>query len=369
MRARPSPPLHVALAVAVVSCHPVPAPSATAATAQSAAAPTLPPPGSRTEDEQNTISVFRAAAPSAVFVTQQQLVTDPMAGGTTEVPIGSGSGFIWDVKGHVVTNFHVVDGAKRLTVTLQDQRTYPAVVVGVEPRKDIAVVRVDVPTGRLQPIARYQAAPPLEVGQKVIAIGNPFGLDHTLTSGIISALGREVNGIGGVAIRDMIQTDAAINPGNSGGPLLDSSGRLIGMNTMILSRSGAWAGIGFAVPIATIDKIVPQLIKSGRVEQIGLGVRIDPRQRLERQLGLRGVVVLDVLPGSPAERAGLRGVRSNGGDYVIGDVIVGVDGSPVTTYDDLYRLLDGRHAGEIVTVQVVSGDQPRELKLPLVVVE
>lgn len=211
-----------------------PSPSASVATP----AP-LPPlsPDARTEDEKNTIAVFARAARSCVFVTQHQMVVDYFAGSAHDEPAGSGSGFIWDETGHVVTNFHVVVNARSLTVTLHDQRTFPARVVGTEPRKDIAVLKIDAPADALSAISRHQGRVDLEVGQKVIAIGNPFGLDQTLTTGVISALGRQVDGIGGVKIREMVQTDAAINPGNSGGPLLDSTGRLIGMNTMIFRRA------------------------------------------------------------------------------------------------------------------------------------
>jgi S1-C subfamily serine protease len=203
----------------------------------------------------------------------------------------------------------------------------------------------------------------------VIAIGNPFGLDHTLTTGIISALGREVQGIGGVGIRDMIQTDAAINPGNSGGPLLDSGGKLIGMNTMIFSRSGAWAGIGFAVPASTISRIVPQIIKTGRAEQVGLGVQIDPLQRLERRLGIRGVIVLSTIVGTPAERAGMRGITRGPRGVNLGDVIVGIDETRVNDYDDLYNALDTRKQGDKAKVRVARDDKVVELTIELMLVK
>ncbi len=336
---------------------PQPRPSDSARVGAVTPAPPPPPLDSelRTEDERNTITVFRQTSPSAVFVTQKQIVLDWLAGRATEVPAGAGTGFVWDTEGHVVTNFHVVAGARALTVTLQDQKTYPATLVGTEPRKDIAVISIQAPRGALTPVALPDQGKKLEVGQKVIAIGNPFGLDHTLTTGVVSALGREVQGVGGVSIRDMIQTDAAINPGNSGGPLLDSSGRLIGMNTMIFSKSGAWAGIGFAVPVDTIRRIVPQLIRLGRVEQVGLGVRIDPQRRLERRLGLAGVIVLEVIAGTPAEKAGLRGVQQLADRFSLGDVIVGIGDSKVEDYDDLYNALDGKKPREKVSVRVAWG--------------
>jgi S1-C subfamily serine protease len=321
----------------------------------------------RTEDEQNTIDVFRRSADAAVFVTQHQLVVDYFRGRALEVPAGSGSGFVWDKKGHIVTNFHVIQNAKKLIVTLHDQKSFPAEVVGAEPRKDIAVLRIKAPSESLVPITPPRANATVEVGEKVIAIGNPFGLDQTLTTGVVSALGREVDGIGGVTIREMIQTDAAINPGNSGGPLLDSGGCLIGMNTMIYSRSGASAGIGFAVPASAITRVVPQIIRTGRAEQVGIGVEIDPSQRLERHFGIRGVVVLQVTPGSPAERAGLRGIRRLPTGLELGDVIVGIAGQPIQDYDDLYNTLDQHRAGEKVAFKLVRDGNPLEKNIELIV--
>jgi S1-C subfamily serine protease len=346
-----------------------PSPPVTIATVpgQSSATP-IPPltPGARTEDERNTIAVFRNVAASTVFVTQKRTVVDYFAGTTEEVPAGSGSGFVWDDAGHIVTNFHVVKDAEALTVTFQGQQVFPAKVVGVEPRKDVAVLFVEAPAALLKPV-RYERHVDLEVGQKAVAIGNPFGLDHSLTTGIISAVGRQVQGIGGVTIRDMIQTDAAINPGNSGGPLLDSSGELIGMNTMIFSKSGSSAGIGFAVPVGTIARVVPQIIKSGRAEQLGLGINVDPAARIERRAGIRGVVVIAAPEGSQAEKAGLRGVSQTLGGITLGDVIVGVDAQKVDNYDDLYNVLDAHHAGDKVDVKVRRGDKIESVRLEVLV--
>jgi S1-C subfamily serine protease len=231
------------------------------------------------------------------------------------------------------------------------------------------VLKIDTNGLTLHPIQLPDASHKLEVGQKVIAIGNPFGLDHTVTTGIVSALGREVDGAGGVSIRDMIQTDAAINPGNSGGPLLDSAGRLIGVNTVIYSKSGAWAGIGFAVPVDVVRRVVPQLIKTGKVETVGLGIRIDPNQRLERRAGVRGVVVIGVLPGSAAEKAGLSGIRQTPQGILLGDVIVGVDGKKVSDYDDLYNALDGKSPGSKAKIQVLRGKKVHDVEMELQVVE
>ena len=344
-------------------------PSPSAAT--TSAGFSLPPlsPDARTEDEQNTIAVFARTSRSCVFVTQHQIVVDYFAGGAHDVPAGSGSGFIWDDSGHIVTNFHVIVNAPSLTVTLHDQRTFPARVVGTEPRKDIAVLKIDAPAEALLAINRHRARVELEVGQKVIAIGNPFGLDQTLTTGVISALGRQVEGIGGVKIRELIQTDAAINPGNSGGPLLDSTGRLIGMNTMIYSKSGTSAGIGFAVPANTIARVVPQLIKLGHVEQVGIGIDIDPAQRLERRLGIRGVVVIAAHPQGPAAAAGIKGLNRTLSGIELGDVIVGIDGKPIENYDDLYNALDTRKPDETIKLTVVREDHKVELSIKLVMLQ
>ncbi|MFO0566034.1 MAG: trypsin-like peptidase domain-containing protein [Polyangiaceae bacterium] len=352
-----------------------PPPPATASSSAAPPAASAPPPvvhvpkDLKTEDEKNTIEVFQRAAPTTVFVTQKQLVVDWLQGKAMEVPSGAGTGFIWDDRGHIVTNFHVVLDARSLSVTLQDQKVYAARVVGTEPRKDIAVLKIDAPKSALRPVELPPPEHKLEVGQKVIAIGNPFGLDHTLTTGVVSALGRSVDGVGGVSIRDMVQTDAAINPGNSGGPLLDSSGRLIGMNTMIFSKSGGSTGIGFAVPVETIRRVVPQLVEKGRVDQVGFGIRIDPQQRLERRFRIAGVVVLEVVPGSPAERSGVRGLTQNDQGITLGDVIVGVGDQRVRSYDDLYNILDKKKAGERVKVKVQRGSEEVDLSLELVIVQ
>lgn len=344
---------------------------ATASSTVAAAAQTIPqtalalPAGSRTEDERNTIAIFQKAAKACVYVTQRQVVTDFLGRGAHDVAAGSGSGFIWDAEGHIVTNFHVIANAQRLTVTLHDQQTFVASVVGVEPRKDIAVLKIDAPKELLVPIDHSLGQFGLQVGQKVVAIGNPFGLDQTLTTGVISALGRQVDGIGGVKIREMVQTDAAINPGNSGGPLLDSSGRLIGMNTMIFSQSGSSAGIGFAVPAEAIGRVVPQLIKNGRVEQVGLGVEIDPQQRIERRLDLRGLVIISTIPGSSAEKSGIVGLARTPRGIQLGDILVAIDGKPVNAYDDLYAILDGRRPGEKVKVKFLRERKTLELELTL----
>jgi S1-C subfamily serine protease len=323
-------------------------------------------PDAKTQDEENSISVFEAVGPATVFVTNKRIVVDRFARRPVEVESGTGSGFIWDRKGHVVTNAHVVHRARTLSVTLHDHRTFDAVLVGIEPRKDIAVLSLVKGPTDLTPVA-VERGLALSVGQKTLAIGNPFGLDHTLTTGVISALGRSVPGEGGVALRDMIQTDAAINPGNSGGPLLDSRGRLIGMNTAIYSRSGASAGIGFAVPVSAIARIVPQLITKGKADQIGVGVVIDPEQRLERRYRISGVLVLQVSEGGPAAKAGLRGSSVTRDGITFGDVIVGVDDEAVKTYDDLYHLLDAHRPGDQVKLWILRGKNRMSVDIGLVV--
>ena len=291
---------------------------------------------------------------------------------TVEVPAGAGTGFIWDAEGHIVTNCHVALAdctrgipPRKLSVTLYDQKTYDATVIGSDPYKDVAVLKIS-PTDKLVPIRRVPEGNSIRVGQKAIAIGNPFGLDHTLTVGVISAMGREVKGIGGVTIRDMVQTDAAINPGNSGGPLLDSQGQLIGMNTMIFSNSGSSAGIGFAVPHSIIERVVPQIIENGRPTRVGLGVSILNDEAASR-LGVDGVVVDRVGPTSPASKAGLRSATRSSTGWTI-DVIVGVDGERVKSYDDLYNALEAKAAGEKVSLSVlrVPGDEVITIETELV---
>ena len=316
-----------------------------------AAAPALPA-GALSADEENTISVFREAAPAVVFVTnvalEQNQRMDEFA-----VPQGAGSGFIWDKQGHVVTNYHVVQGGDAFLVTFDDQTQVQAKLVGTDANKDIAVLQIAEKRAKLKPID-VGSSDKLQVGQQVLAIGNPFGLDHSLTKGIISALGRVVQGIGGVTIHDMIQTDAAINPGNSGGPLLDSSGHLIGMNTMIYSRSGSSAGVGFAVPVAFIKRIVPQLIQYGKVIRPGVGITVLTAGQKYYLLGdADGVIIDQVVRGGPAARAGLRGGRHlPGGRYAPGDMIVGVDGHAVKDFDDLFNALDLYKVGDSVTVKI-----------------
>lgn len=316
-----------------------------------------------TEDEQNTIEIVRRTTNSVVFVTNIQLVRGYFYS-QREVARGSGSGFIWDDRGYIVTNYHVIEDGDSFNVTLPNHKSFRAKLVGIEASKDIAVLKLEKNPDQLIPV-RAGSSSNLLVGQKVVAIGNPFGLDNTVTTGIVSALGREIMGIGGVTIRDMIQTDASINPGNSGGPLLDSDGRLIGMNTMIYSKSGSSAGIGFAVPVDTIKRIVPQLIAYGKVIRPGLGIGILGEQ-YNRRMGIEGVIVQYVERGSDAYRAGIRGLaKDRYGQLYIQDVITGIDDYKIKSYDDLYNALDNYEIGDIVTVSVERDDKVRKVKVKL----
>lgn len=310
------------------------------------------PRGDLSQQEEAVISLFERLSPSVAYITSVTLKRDWYSLNIYEIPRGAGSGFVWDAKGHIVTNFHVLEGASSAKVTLADQSTWEARVVGIAPEKDLAVLRVEAPGELLQPIP-LGTSRDLKVGQSVLAIGNPFGWDRTLTTGVISALGREIESVTRIPIRDVIQTDAAINPGNSGGPLLDSAGRLIGVNTAIYSPSGAYAGIGFAIPADTVSWVVPELIAKGHIERPTLGVDIVTAQAVAR-VETEGALVMRVGRGSGAERAGIQGTqRDRYGRVKLGDIIVAVDGLPIRTTDDLWLALDRKQAGEEVEVEVV----------------
>ncbi|HSE40299.1 MAG TPA: trypsin-like peptidase domain-containing protein [Acidobacteriota bacterium] len=315
-------------------------------------------------DEKNTITVFQQVAPAVVFITNNALQRDFFTLDVQEIPRGSGSGFVWDQNGHIVTNYHVIAEANSLSVKFGDQSTFEADVIGAEPNKDIAVIRVKAPANKLHPVS-VGSSDKLLTGQKVVAIGNPFGLDQTLTVGVVSALGREIQSVTERTIRDVIQTDAAINPGNSGGPLLDSGGRLIGMNTAIVSPSGAYAGIGFAVPVNAIKSVVPQLIQHGKIVRPGLGVGILSDQ-VAKNAGIEGVIIGSVTKGSPAEKAGLRGVKRNWrGQAELGDVIVAIDGKKVTNADELAEELEKHKVGDEVTLTILREDKEEKAKVRL----
>ena len=300
-------------------------------------------------DEQATIEIFEKSKGSVVYITTRARVIDFWTRNVHSVPRGTGSGFIWDEQGHVVTNLHVIAGAADATVQLSDGRDYPADLIGASPAHDLAVLRIRVPLNAPVAIPIGTSAD-LRVGQKVFAIGNPFGLDWTLTTGIVSALDRSLPGEDGSIISHLIQTDAAINPGNSGGPLLDSAGRLIGVNTAIFSPSGASAGVGFAVPVDTVNRVIPQLIASGRYAPPSLGIEVDEalNRALMRELGMKGVAVLRVSPGSAAEQAGLRGVRilERRNQIIPGDVVLAIDGNSVESVAQLLSRVDDKRIGE-----------------------
>ncbi|MFI4853410.1 MAG: S1C family serine protease [Phycisphaerales bacterium JB065] len=309
--------------------------------------------GELTDSELRVVHLFEEATPSVVFVaTEQDVVVRNIFGSFEQVRSGTGSGFVWDEDGHIVTNYHVIRGATRVNVTFSDGQTRPAEIVGVAPDKDLAVLQVD-PEGltlRPTPVGDSDA---LRVGQSVYAIGNPFGLDRTLTTGVVSALGRTIESISGRTIYDVIQTDAAVNPGNSGGPLLDSGGRLIGVNTAIRSPSGASAGISFAVPADTVRRIVPSLIRTGRITTPTIGIRFLPTSQA-RQLGIaRGVLVLETIEGGPAATGGiLPTTRASDGTITLGDVIIAIDDKPVLVPADLLNILADYEAGDTVEVEV-----------------
>jgi S1-C subfamily serine protease len=282
-----------------------------------------------------------------VFITSIVRRRDYFTLKAYDFPQGAGSGFIWDRDGHVITNFHVIQGATAWKITLDDNSTWDAELVGVAPDQDLAVLRISAAKTLLPPLAVGSSAD-LQVGQKVFAIGNPFGLDHTLTTGVISALGREIEAVTGHTIGGAIQTDASINPGNSGGPLLDSAGRLVGMNTSIVSPTHTSAGLGFAIPVDMINRLVPQLISRGRVPRAGLGVQVAD-DRVAARLGVEGgVLVVSVDSGSAAEAAGLRGTVREGGQFVLGDIIVKVGDRRIRTTRDFGTALDQYGVGDSV---------------------
>jgi S1-C subfamily serine protease len=324
----------------------------------------ITPGGTLAEMEKTSVGVFRETAPSVVHITN--LEVRPAAYGLDlfQVPKGLGTGFVWDEDGHVVTNYHVIEGGNAAQVVLADRSSYQARVVGTYPDKDLAVLAIDAPKDRLRPIP-VGSSRDVQVGQMAYAIGNPFGLDRTLTSGVVSAVGREIESASHHKIRNTIQTDAAVNPGNSGGPLLDSAGRLIGVNTAIYSPSGAYSGIGFAIPADEVNRVVPQLIRHGKVVRPTLGVRLAPDQ-MARHLGLKGALVLDVVPGSPAEKAGLRPTyRDEENRLHLGDVIVKLDDKPVQSASELLDLLEQHQPGGTVRVTVLRDGQEHHLRVPL----
>ncbi|PHK99460.1 2-alkenal reductase [Neolewinella marina] len=312
-----------------------------------------------TPEEERTIRLFEEASPAVCFITTKAIRRSFWSYG--EVESGSGSGFLWDRQGHVITNFHVINGANTssIAVTLSNGKTYKARVVGFEREKDLAVLKIDAPASELQPI-RVGSSQNIRVGQSVYAIGNPFGLDQTLTTGVVSALDREIRSQAGVPIKGAIQTDAAINPGNSGGPLLNSSGELIGVNTSIYSPSGASAGIGFSIPVDVVRYVVNDVIRYGEVRRPVLGADL-------RQYGrIKGLIFVTVDPGGGAQAAGLQGLsRDARGSLVLGDVLVAINDNPIRTTSDLYLELEKYKPGQVVTLTIIRGDREGKVDVRL----
>ncbi len=316
------------------------------------------------DEEQATIQMFSRVSAAVVHITTSQLGRDRFSLNTLQVPSGTGSGFVWDTAGHIVTNFHVIEKADTASVALEDGSVWQASLIGTAPEKDLAVLKVNAPKELLRPI-QVGTLSDIQVGQRAYAIGNPFGLDQTLTSGLVSALGREIESPSGRKIRDVIQTDAAINPGNSGGPLLDSSGRLIGVTTAIFSPSGTYAGIGFAIPVDHVRRYVPELISHGKIIHPSLRINVAPLA-VSRRWGLRGVLVLSVEPGSESASAGLLPTRRNRqGQIELGDIIRQIDSQPVHSPEDLTEALEKYKVGDTVELIVQRGSQQLSMAVVL----
>ena len=318
-----------------------------------------------TEDEANSTEIFSKASPAVVFVTTKALRRSLFSRNVQEIPRGSGTGFVWDDSGLIVTNFHVIAGAHRLIVTLQDNREYDAEIIGIAPEKDLAVLRLAQPPEDLVTLPLGDSSE-LTVGRKVLAIGNPFGLDTTLTTGVVSAVGREIKAPSNRIIRGVIQTDAAINPGNSGGPLLNSLGQLVGVNTAIYSPSGASAGIGFAIPVNTVKAVVPQLISYGRVLRPIMGLEL-AGDRWIRRYRINGLPVVSIYPGLPAAEAGLTGAyRNSRGEIALGDIITHIDGEPVNSNDDYFSALESHEIGDTIEVRTIRSKEEKRFEITLI---
>lgn len=322
--------------------------------------------GELPNDEASVIKLFEDTSQSVVYITTSAVQRDRFTLDLLEIPKGTGSGIIWDEEGHIVTNNHVIEGASSAKVTLRDGSSHEARLTGRAPEVDLAVLKIDVPSYKLRPIPIGKSAN-LKVGQKAFAIGDPFGLDYTLTTGVVSALNRQIKTSGGRFINGVIQTDAAINPGNSGGPLLDSAGNLIGVNTAIFSPSGAYAGIGFAIPVDMVNQVVPQLIRTGSASipkgELGITYVSDP---LARAFGVRsGALIHQVFADSAAAEAGLRPSQETRSGVRLGDVIVAVDDQAVSTVMDAIRFLSGKKPGDVVRLQIVRNGQKQEVSVTL----
>ena len=306
-------------------------------------------------DEQNNIEIYRSISPGVAYITSTSYQRDFF--GQIQEGEGSGSGSVIDDQGHILTNYHVIEGAQKLSVRFSGDKSYPAKYVGGDPDTDLAVIQVDLPTNEQVTVVPLGDSDRLTVGQKVLAIGNPFGLDRTLTTGVISGLQRPIQARNNRTIEGAIQTDASINPGNSGGPLLDSHGRMIGINSQILSPSGASAGVGFAVPVSIAKRVVPELIKNGMVRRPKLGIGGRDVNTLRGMPVEEGILIIQVMPGSAAAAAGLRETtQTENGDISLGDIILSVDGEKVRNNDDLYRILDKHQVGDVVKVEVMRGN-------------
>ena len=356
---RSSPLLCAAALATLLAVAPAAAPARTPAPPRAVA-----PRGPLMADELNNIAVFRAASPSVVNITALGLERDLFSRNVQQVPQGTGTGFVWDTAGHLVTNYHVIQDAAGARVTLSDQSSYKAELVGAFPDRDLAVLKIVAPAAKLKPLP-VGSSRDLQVGQQVYAIGNPFGLDQTLTTGIVSALNREIESVTRRLIRGAIQTDAAINPGNSGGPLLDSAGRLIGVNTAIFSPSGASAGIGFAIPVDEVNRIVPRLIRDGRMVRPALGVTGGGAE-INRALGLpKGVPLVRIQRGGPAAKAGLKAFARADGGVVQGDVITAINDEAVDDADDMLNALEKLNPGDSATLTLWRAGATRRVSVVL----
>src|SRR5215204_1406230 len=318
-------------------------------------------------DEQNSIEVYKSLSPGVAFITTSAQAQN-FWGEESETEKGNGSGSVIDASGHILTNYHVVEGATKLTVSFGGEKTYPAKVVGGDPDTDLAVIKIEPGADKIT-VVPLGDSEQLEVGRKVLAIGNPFGLDRTLTTGVISGLQRPIRARNGRTIEGAIQTDASINPGNSGGPLLDSRGRMIGINSQILSPSGSSAGVGFAVPVSIAKRVVPQLLQNGQVRRPKLGISTRDVAAFRNQVDLPtddGVLIMQVARGGGAAQAGLRGIQqTETGDVELGDIIVGIDNDKVVNSDDLFRVLDKHQIGETVQVKIWRNGQQMSVPVRL----
>jgi S1-C subfamily serine protease len=322
--------------------------------------------GAISPTEKTNIEIFEQSSPSVVYITTLKDTLNLWTRDITRIPRGTGSGFIWDRKGHIITNYHVLEGASAVRIRLSDQRTFNATLIGASPEHDLAVLRIPITSNMPKPLT-LGTSHDLQVGQATYAIGNPFGLDHTLTTGVVSALNRSIANNSGSTIEGLIQTDAAINPGNSGGPLLDSAGRLIGINTALYSLSGTYSGIGFAVPVDTVNRIVPQIIKKGHYQRPKLGITINEKlnKEITKDLGTLGVAVIEVQPNSAAQGAGLRGVTMQNNDVISGDLIVGIDQHKIENIEMLLSTLERYDIGDTVKVKLLRDNHAREVSLTL----